>query len=243
MSRSFFITLTLLTVLVFAVGAASAQSPGKRIGFFGGLNFANQGGDMEDVGDELAAALEDELGGTWTAEKSANTGFGFGAYMLAQKSPTFGIQIEAQYIRRGAKVELTSTGLAVDVKETAKFQLDYLELPCLARLSPSTGGKIEPFFLVGPVIGLKVGANMAVEAESMAAGESADMSVDISDAYQSLTVGALGGAGIAASLGATSHLVVQARYYVGLTNALDDPELSTKSSDLGVFAGLEFTSK
>jgi hypothetical protein len=210
-------------------GAGEAAAQG-RFGFFGGLNIANMGGDMDDAGDQIAAELEAEFGGDWTADKGSKNGLGFGAYYFVPRSPTLGFQIEAQYIRRGVKFDITSGG---DEAE-ASLKLDYFEIPLLLRISPGAESDARLVFLVGPVIGFKTGADMEVEAE----GES--MSNDLGDEFKSTTFGAIGGVGLTVETGENSAFLLQGRYYLGLSNALDDEDFSSKSGDFGFFAGLEF---
>ncbi|MDD5707873.1 MAG: hypothetical protein PHR35_18295, partial [Kiritimatiellae bacterium] len=64
-----------LAVAVAFAGAGDAAAEG-RFGFFGGLNIANMGGDMEDIGNALAADLEDDLEIDVNLEKSSKTGLG-----------------------------------------------------------------------------------------------------------------------------------------------------------------------
>ena len=84
----------------------------NRSGFFVGVNFASQGGDMDRFADELAMGLEDLVGGNWSATTGANPAFGLGGYYVIQSTPTFGVEIEGQYIRRGSKVDLDVTGIS-----------------------------------------------------------------------------------------------------------------------------------
>ncbi|MFO7610762.1 MAG: porin family protein [Candidatus Krumholzibacteriia bacterium] len=221
--------LAACTVLMLA-GADDAAAQG-RFGFFGGLNFANMGGDMDDVGDQVAADLETQFGGTWTAEKAAKTGLGFGAYYFVPRSPTMGFQIEAQYIRRGVKFDIASGGEEAEVG----LKLDYFEIPLLLRISPGAADSdARLVFLVGPVIGFKAGADLEVEAD----GQSE--TTDIGDGFKSTTFGALGGIGVTVATGENAAFLLQARYYLGLSNAMDDEEFSSKSGDFGFFAGMEF---
>lgn len=216
--------------VVMLAGADDAAAQG-RFGFFGGLNFANMGGDMDDAGDELAAELEAEFGGTWTAEKAAKTGLGVGAYYFVPSTPTLGFQIEAQYIRRGVKFDITGGGEEAE----AGLKLDYFEIPLLLRISPGAeDSDARLVFLVGPVIGFKAGADLEVEV----GGQSA--STDIGDEFKSTTFGALGGVGVTVATGENAAFLLQARYYLGLSNALDDEDFSSKSGDFGFFAGMEF---
>lgn len=227
-------------MIVTAASAEILNLSQNRAGFFAGLNVANQGGDMEQIGNDLAAELEVEFGGTWTSSKGSNLGFGVGGYYVFQTSPTFGLELEGQYIRRGAKIDLTASGapgLASGTGIESEFQINYFEIPLLARFSPNPAAGVRPVFLIGPVLSIKTGANL-----KLTIGDQSDTQ-SFSEGYKDLVFGVLGGAGISAQVGASSYLVVQARYYLGLSNSIDDPTLSAKSGDFGFFAGMEFTPK
>ena len=232
---------TLLTALAATTASAEILNLSQnRAGFFAGLNIANQGGDMEQIGNDLAAEMEAMFGGTWTSSKGSNLGFGVGGYYVFQSSPTFGVELEGQYIRRGAKIDLTASGVpgmpsSTDVE--SEFQINYFEIPLLARFSPNPAAGVRPVFLIGPVLSIKTGANLKITI-----GDQSDTQ-SFSEGYKDVVFGVLGGAGISAQVGANSYLVVQARYYLGLSNSIDDPTLEAKSGDFGIFAGMEFTPK
>jgi len=228
------ILLVIITVLLMVGSVQAQEKPGNRAGFFVGLNFANQGGDMDSMGQMLADELEAEFGGSWSSTKSANMGLGLGGFYTIQTSPTFGVQIEGQYIRRGTKLDLKGSAGSTSVTLETEFQLNYLEIPILARFSPSPEAKFRAVFMAGPVIGFKTGANLEMSFQ----GESE--SENISDGYKSTTLGLLGSLGFSAQVGQTSFLTAQARYYLGMTNPIDDPELEAKSGDFGIFVGMEF---
>lgn len=226
-----------VTVLVLIAGMAGKAAADNRGGFYLGLNFANQGGDMEQVGQELGRELEAEVGGSWTTSKGSITGLALGGYYLIEHTPTVGFQIEGQYIRRGTKLTLDGTGIPAAVPNLsmdALFKIDYLEVPLLVRISPSPDARFRPIFLLGPVVGLKVSANLEMKTNGLSD------SADISDGYKSLNLGFLGGIGFAARVGETSSLVVQARYFLGMSNTLDDAVYEASSQDFGIFAGMEF---
>lgn len=226
---SFPFLVLLMTLPILVTSHANAEA--ARIGFFGGVNIANMGGDFDKLGEAIEAGLEADTGVAWTVEKKALVGPGFGAFVYLPATPTLGIQLEGQYMRRGSKFDLSSAGAG---SGDAKFKLDYLEFPLLLRVSPAVSGASHFFFVVGPVLGFKTSSNMEVSS----AGQSA--SVDIGEGFKSQTLGALGGIGWETGVGATASLMIQARYYLGLTNAIDDPDLSSKAGDFGIFAGLEF---
>ena len=217
-----------LGVLMLAVpDQAAAQA---KWGFLAGANFANMGGDMEQIGDEFAAELEFVLGGDWTASKGTSTGLGLGAYYVVPASPTVSVQIEGQYVQRGVGFDFSD---GTQTADTA-FKLKYIELPILLRFSPAPDKTTRAVFLVGPVIGFKTGADFE------ASGAGGSSSVDVSEGFASPTFGALGGVGLSLQTGQASSLLVQARYYLGLANALDDEEYSSKASDFGLYVGMEF---
>jgi hypothetical protein len=219
-----------LTVGVLVLAGAGDAGAEGRFGFFGGLNFANMGGDMDHIGNGLAADLADQFGGSWSASKGSKTGIGFGGYYYLSLSPTLGMQIEGQYMNRGVAFDLTGPGESGE----ARLKLNYFELPVLLRLSPGPGMDGRLVFLAGPVFGF----NSTTDLEVKAGGSST--TTDVSDQFKSTTFGALIGVGFNVAMGETSAFLVQARYYLGLANALDDLDLSSKSGDFGFFAGLEF---
>lgn len=221
------IALTVGVLALAGVGDAAAEG---RFGFFGGLNIANMGGDMDQIGDGLAADLADEFGGSWSASKGSKTGIGFGAYYCLSLSPRLGLQIEGQYMNRGVAFDLSGPSASAE----AKLKLNYYEIPVLLRLSPGPGMDGRLVLLAGPVFGFNSTADFEVEA----GGSSA--TTDMSDNIKSTTFGALIGVGFNVAMGETSAFLVQARYYLGLASTLDDPDLSSKSGDVGFFAGLEF---
>lgn len=227
----------LMLALALAATTASAQLldlTQNRGGFFGGVNFAGQGGDMDALADATADALEEQFGGNWNASTGRNIGFGVGGYYVLQVSPTVGFELEGQYIRRGAKIDFADN-------ITAGFHIDYLEFPLLARFSPQPTAGVRPIFLLGPVIGIKTGANLKVTIEDEITGQEFDSSQDMSGEYEDLNVGLLGGIGFSARATATTYVVLQARYFLGLTDPIKDETFEAKSGDFGVFVGLEFT--
>jgi hypothetical protein len=194
---------------------------------------------MEEVGNEIDAEFEAQFGGTWNSEKSSSTGLGLGASFLIETSETVGLQLEAQYIQRGSKIQtagqdITTPGLPSSLDVTSTFKLKYFEIPFMARYSPSPEAKVRPVFLGGFAIGFKTGAELEVEVGGTSPSQ------DISSLYEDYTVGAIFGVGMDVKTGKTAHLLVQARYYLGLTDPMAGSAAEAKSSDLGFFVGFEF---
>jgi len=222
-------TAALVLGLVLVVGAMPAAAKG-HLGVFGGLNIANMGGDMDRIGTELATMLADSLGGTWSADKTSRSGAAVGVWYYLPTTATLGLQVEGQYVSRGSGFDITGGGITMKTK----FKLDYVEFPVLLRFSPGMSGRTGVVFLVGPVVGFKTKADL----EITAGGQSSSGSM--SENFKSTTFGALGGVALRVATAPKSALLLQARYYQGLTNALDDPVFDSKSQDFTIMVGMEF---
>lgn len=228
-----------MVIVLAGMVLASQASAQNRFGLFGGINIANQGSGMEEVGNQIDSEFESQFGGTWNSKKSSSTGVGVGVSFLIQTSETVGLQLEAQYIQRGSKIQtsgqdISMAGLPSSLDVTSKFKLKYFEFPFMARYSPNPKAKVRPVFLGGLVIGFKTGADLEVETGGTSSSQ------DISEGYEDYTAGALFGVGMDVKTGRTAHLLVQARYYLGLTDPLAGTAVEAKSGDLGFFVGFEF---
>ncbi len=115
-----------------------------------------------------------------------------------------------------------------------EFQLNYLEFPILARITPRPGTKVQPVILFGPVVGFKTGADFkTTEAEE-------SFSNNVTEGYATMTMGLLAGLGVSVQMGPRNFLTVQARLYQGLTNPMEYDQHRTMPHDIGFFAGMEF---
>ncbi len=207
---------------------------GQEMYVVGGMTLANLGGDAELFGQSLADGLGSEVGGVWIAEKKMRTAFdvGVGLAYEAPGSPLGGA-IEAHYVSRGTKwnlTEVSATGL--QVKTTLK--LDYVEIPLLAQVSPQTSGRVRPVFLLGPVLGIRASSDLKAE------GPGGSISTDVGDGMKSTYFGGLVGAGMKVQTTPRSSLLVQARYQLGLSNVIDDPDISFKPQDFSFLLGFAF---
>jgi hypothetical protein len=220
----------LLAALVLLAGPGAADAQNIR-GIEAGLNFGGMGGDMDQVGDLLAAGLADEVGGDWRADKVRSKGLAVGAYYCLARSPSAALQIEALYVRRGAGFDIKGGGTTLETS----FKLDYLEIPLLARLSTGYSGWVRGVFVAGPVVGFKVGSSLQVKIEDTSS------SIDSGQAFRSTVFGATFGAGLAIRTGTTSELVCSLRYHAGLTNAFDPDEAESQAGDITLLLGWELS--
>lgn len=226
-------------IVALASGLSSVPAHAETVVFHGGVNRASLDGVAEDFGRELAAGMQDLLGGTWTSSQGELSGLALGAGYRKGARSTVGLQLDVQFVQRGTKYELTARNVP-DLPTTVAADVDlkfaYLEAVALVHLSPSPKARVRPMLMVGPALGLKVSSDLKVTIE----GESS--SQELSEGVAALTVGFLGGAGLAFQLSESSALTAQARYYLGLTDLMDNDPGSTKSRDLSFLVGVELDS-
>ncbi|MEX1062525.1 MAG: porin family protein [Balneolaceae bacterium] len=143
----------------------------------------------------------------------------------------------------GISVDLTApafpvgfeTGLYYTQKGTevngSSIDLDYLELPVLAKIHFGLPGPVNPHIIAGPYAGFNVNA----ESETTVSGTE-----DISDFVRSTDFGLLFGIGSDFNIGVAT-LNLQARYGMGLTNAFEDElENGEKNSVFSITLGYNF---
>ncbi|MUP43828.1 porin family protein [Christiangramia aestuarii] len=113
-------------------------------------------------------------------------------------------------LRQGATSDYSESGL--EVKE--KLQLDYLNLPVLAKYKFAPGWNLH----LGPQIGFLLNAESEYEVSFV--GETESDSEDLKDYVSSIDFGLSGGFGYELDMG----VFFDARYYLGLSNINDSDE-------------------
>lgn len=202
----------------------------QEVYLLGGACMANLGGDAELLGESFAAALEGELGGSWTSDKKSRLGFDVGLGYSYLGTGIWGFAGEVRYVNRGAKFdinEVTGSGIGVD----ATMKLDYVEIPLLVQIAPKTAGSVQPVFVAGPVLGIRASSKLDLEVM----GES--VSQDLSDGMNGTYFAGLLGAGMKIRTAEKSAVLVQARFQLGLSNLIDDEDFSVKPQDFSILAG------
>jgi len=195
--RSLWVVVAGLFVASLAVPQASAQ--GIKLGVKGGVNIADIGGKDAD-----------SLGSTKT-----KAGFVGGVFAEIMIGDMFAIQPEVLYSQKGIKVE--------DVGATAKFKLDYIEVPVLFKVNiPIEGSKVRPSVYAGPAVALKASCKVS----GSLGGVSVDVDCDdpsIDVPVKSTDFGVAFGGGIAFDVGG-AEVGVDVRYTLGLSKVSDDPD-------------------
>jgi hypothetical protein len=216
-------------VLVLLCCGCPTASAAQEVYLLGGPVIANLGGDAELFGDALAASIEQEIGGTWESQKQTRLGFDIGAGFSYMGPGIWGAAGEVRYVSRGVKWEineLTGSGLRLD----SAMKLDYVEIPLLLQLAPQTTGSVRPVFVAGPVLGIRASSKFEVEVQGQSASE------DI-EGLKGTYFGALLGAGMKIRTTEKSSVLLQARFQLGLSNLVDDPNYSIDPQDFSILAG------
>ncbi|MDX1671037.1 MAG: porin family protein [Balneolaceae bacterium] len=146
-----------------------------------------------------------------SGDPDSRTGLLLGAYLqLDLPGAPFTIQPEVLYSQKGAE----STG--------GDLELDYLEIPVLAKLGFTTPGPVKPHILAGPYLGFVLNAESG--------------GVDVSDQTQTDFGGVLG-VGTDINLPGPS-LTVDLRYGFGFTDIFENA--SGKNGIFSIAAGIGF---
>ena len=196
-------------LVLFATGwtpVASAQDVQAGVRF--GVNFADlrfeENEDVEDL--------------------DTRTGIAVGGFVVWPLTPAFAVQTEALYSQKGAS--LSEDGV------TGTLELDYLDVPVLARFSTSPGSNTRVHLYAGPSFNFNVRARTKMSF----AGETAEE--DFSDEVKSFETALVLGASFE-----VNRLLFDGRYSWGLTNidkedGTSDPAVKTRAFTLS--AGIRF---
>lgn len=172
---------SILLVGLFTVQVVKAQSP--RMGIKGGLNVSNL--YVDDVDDE-----------------NARIGFNVGVYGQLLSSDYFAIQPELLYSTKGASFE--SDGI---IDQSAKFNLNYLDLPVLAVIKLGRSAEIH----LGAYGSYLLGANISYDGDLGTGSEELDR-----DNFRSYDYGLVGGFGLN-----FNAVQIGTRYNLGLVKIAD----------------------
>ena len=157
-------------------------------------------------------------------------GFAGGGMVVANFSETWAVQLEILYSSKGSSEEFEITdeeGVSAGTA-TGTFKLDYIEIPLLARFSPS-GGPI--FLIAGPSFAFKTSGQFTLEGVP-----------DADDDLEWITDSDLG---LSIGLGAAANSFIgpvefDLRYTWGMTNLNDGEGAEFKNRALLATVGLIF---
>lgn len=176
---------------------ASASHAGAfaGMGVRAGLTVANLRGDFADlVGTDRRVV------------------FAGGGFLRINVPGGVGLQTELLYAMKGATTHVDLTDQSGNVVGTARttYQLDYLEIPVLLRVTLGGEGPVQPSLLLGPSLGVKLRSRLAYD------GPGPFVSGDLNQ-VKDTDFGLVGGVGL--EFGHTpARMLLDARYTLGLTN-------------------------
>ena len=162
------------------------------------------------------------LAGDGVEDADARNGFRIGGHLIAPLGGTFSFQTGLAFVQKGASqtVDLSEAGLGTAEIE---LQLDYLELPLLARADVGSGS-VTGHLLAGPALAFEVGCNVAAAFQDGPTRVEFEASCDEED-FEAETVGVdvglLFGGGAAWAVSPAVALSGQVGYALGLRN-IDD---------------------
>lgn len=198
---------SLVLCLVFACATSALAQERAAFGVKGGVNFANITFDVEGVDINF----------------DKRTGLVAGAFVVWPAEARVALQLEALYSQKGARFDEQGSTFDVDV--------DYLDVPILARVSTplTTGTRLYAFG--GPLLAFRLRAR----GETLFDGEGENG--DISDEVEPIDFGLVAGAGVE-----FGRMLVDARYTWGLKalNKEDTDEVKVKSRVFSIMAGFRF---
>jgi hypothetical protein len=207
-----FIAVVFAAAVLFIPASASAQ--GVTVGIKGGLSNTNV--KFEFTGEETLPAPE------------AVNGLILGGWVGRDFNPNFGMLVEFLYDQGGTKFSFTDVD---GTRYEQKINVDYFQVPVLARTNFKAGNTSVFHIFGGPTFGFKARQSQKLTVNGVEVADEEEASLKSND--MGITIGA--GFDIA-------KFVIDARYTWGLMNINKDsgggePEVKTKQ--FAVMFGME----
>jgi len=190
---------------LFAILGAKAQADSDlvQIGVKGGVNFANITGD--DFGDP-----------------DARTSFNAGFVAEIPFSERFSIQPEVMYSGQGFDVQQFDQDNFLDNDENIEYQLDYIQVPILAKIYLVEGLNVQ----AGPQIGFKINEEIDYQPNDDAGD------IDLEDVSETEDIDISLAAGLEYKF--DSGFFIQGRYNYGFTELIKDYDIHNSVYQVGV---------
>lgn len=179
------------------------------------------------IGPTIATVVSDspDQNGVYSRRVSV----GGGGFVVLPLNGHFALQIEGLYTPKGGKLRSGESA-------TSTLMLDYVEVPLLGRITAARSPSGSFHVFGGPSAGFRINAKFRV-ASSGTVGTSG-FADDISAAVERFELGMIAGGG----LDAGRHLVIDARYFWGLTDVNRDVSDGNhlRNRAFTILAGLRF---
>ena len=154
---------------------------------------------------------------------------GGGGFVVLPLKGRLAVQIEALFTPKGGK-------FAAEQDVSSALLLDYVEVPLLGRITAARSSSRSFHVFAGPSAGLRINAKFKVVSSGTVG--SSGFSDDISSEVERFELGMIAGGG----LDAGRHLVIDARYFWGLTDVNRDPSDGNhlRNRAFTILAGVRF---
>ena len=220
--------IILIALLLLAFSSAVFAQGITAKGVKGGLNIATlTGDDVEDAKSKI--------------------GFAFGGFITYEVNEMLSLQPEFLFTMKGVKFDYEETyeedGYESYEKSEGTWNLNYLEIPVLAKLKIPMEGNIKPNVFLGPALGINISATHDSDYEYWVKDENGSIIYensgnddgDIED-IKGVDFGIVFGVGVE-----FGKIIVDARYNLGLSTIADregDPKI--KNSVISLMLGYSF---
>ena len=200
--------------LLLSAGAATAAAQQRQ---FGGK-----------IGPTIATVVSDSA--DQNEVYSRKTSLGGGGFVVLPLNGHLALQIEALFTPKGGKLPPPEENV------TQTLLVDYIEVPLLGRITAARSPSASFHVFGGPSAGFRINAKYRV-ASSASVGSSG-FADDISSEVERFELGMIAGGG----LDAGRHLVIDARYFWGLTDVNRDVSDGNhlRNRAFTILAGLRF---
>jgi len=157
------------------------------------------------------------------------TALGGGGFVVLPLKGRLAVQIEALFTPKGGK-------LPSDQDVSSSLLLDYVEVPLLGRITAARSSSRAFHIFGGPSAGVRINAKYKVVSSGTVG--SSGFADDISSEIERFELGMIAGGGVDAG----RHLVVDARYFWGLTDVNRDTSDGNhlRNRAFTILAGLRF---
>lgn len=153
-----------------------------------------------------------------------------GGFVTYSIQDTYAFTAKVLFSQKGAAFT-DDGGLGDDVN--VKTQLNYVEIPVLARVFFNREGTVRPNVFLGPSFGFLTGAQFKIEDEDYEDIENYD------DSYNTFDFGVAAGLGLNIRVGNEMYFIVDARYTYGVSDiAIGSGEVNNQA--VAITAGLSF---
>jgi hypothetical protein len=178
---------------------------------------------------------EAEFDGQGAGYITRGSGGGFITFKFSEK---FALQAEVLYAQKGGNWEYTETVADTTWTYRVEMGLEYVEISLLAKFMMPTSGKIQPYFMVGPAVGI----NANSEAKFRTIIDTLGTKIfDLGDQYYSNIFNAkstvfegIVGGGLGIRMG-SNMFILEGRYTLSFDKPFDDLESPSSLTDDDAF--------